>query len=146
MKKIELEDMMADVKKNVSEQKEVRTVALEDLMADTVLWFCENLAELGCPKNAESDMWFREISPKERSKIMGKLLDIMERDTKRFEEENKEEKPFCPKCDRSKMKKGKGKVKTLIGCKDLTKKQWEDGFTVDKDQKFSQKNCPELKN
>lgn len=136
-------------------EKEIRTVALEDLMAGVVLGFCENLAELGCPKEEKnSDMWFRYMSPKERSKIMGKLLDIMERDEKRFASVNlsddtknwnkacldyADDKYFCPKCSKKKMKKDE-----LIGCKDLTKKQWEDGFTVDKDKKFSQKNCPKI--
>jgi hypothetical protein len=66
----------------------MKTIALEGLIADTILWFCENLAELGCPKNEkESDLWYRYLSPKEQSKVASKLLDIIERDSKRFEKD-----------------------------------------------------------
>ena len=40
----------------------MKTIELENLAADTILYFCENLAELGCPRDAEPDMWFRELS------------------------------------------------------------------------------------
>lgn len=56
------------------------TVEIEDLMAETILSFCENSAELGCPKDKEVDMWFRELTPEERRDVMDKLLDIEDRD------------------------------------------------------------------
>ena len=61
----------------------MKTVALEQIVADVILSFCENLAELGCPKSAEPDMWFRELSNEERFKIADKLIAIEER----YEEE-----------------------------------------------------------
>lgn len=65
----------------------MKTVALEDLVAETILYFCENLAELGCPqKEKNPDMWFRYLSPKEQRKVAEKLIDIIERGAKRFEE------------------------------------------------------------
>ena len=57
----------------------MKTIAMENLVADTILYFCENLAELGCPKDAEPDMWFRELSGEERYKVGEKLLEIIER-------------------------------------------------------------------
>jgi len=59
--------------------KEYKTVELEDLVTLTILAFCENLAELGCPKDVqESDMWFRNLSQKDQRKVSEKLLDIIE--------------------------------------------------------------------
>jgi len=66
----------------------MKTVAIEDLMAETILNFCENAAELGCPKDKEVDMWFRYLEPKDQRKVADKLLNIIERDTKRFSDEN----------------------------------------------------------
>ena len=57
----------------------MKTVALEGLMLDVIVSFCENAAELGCPKNQEVDMWIREMEIKKALKVMEKLLDIMER-------------------------------------------------------------------
>jgi hypothetical protein len=57
----------------------MKTVAIEDLYIGTVLTFCENLAELGCPKEAEPDMWFRELSYEEQCKVADKMLEIEER-------------------------------------------------------------------
>jgi len=62
----------------------MKKIALEELVASTILNFCENAAELGCPKDKEVDMWFRYLSPEEQVKVGGKLLDIIERDSKRF--------------------------------------------------------------
>lgn len=156
----------------------MKTVALEAITADAILWFCENAAELGCPKKKEVDMWYRYLSPKEQFKVAEKLLDIIDRDTKRFEEKKndkvesckvkdkcsyytgkgnnfyrcrdyffctkKDQKkdepiPFCPKCNKKKVKTG-----VLVGCKSLTKEQWESGLNIDSDKMFSQKNCPLL--
>jgi len=66
--------------------EERNVVELEDLIAETVLLFCENLAELGCPKHKEADMWFRELSDGERYYVAGKMLDIEDRNAKRFED------------------------------------------------------------
>jgi hypothetical protein len=64
----------------------MKEIAIEDLMADTILQFCENAAELGCPRDKEVDVWFREIEHPEQHKVCGKLLDIMERNRKKYEE------------------------------------------------------------
>ncbi len=56
----------------------MRTVAIEDIMADTIVSFCENAAQLGCPMHKDVDMWFRELSREERYEVMGKLIDIKE--------------------------------------------------------------------
>lgn len=55
------------------------SIALEDLMLDVIVSFCENAAELGCPRNKEVDMWIREMDAKKAFKVMGKLLDIMDK-------------------------------------------------------------------
>ena len=57
----------------------MKTVSLESLVVGTVLTFCENLAELGCPRDAEPDMWFRELDPEEQIKVADKMLEIEER-------------------------------------------------------------------
>jgi len=52
----------------------------EAIISDAILTFCENLAELGCPRYApDSDMWFRELSKKDRQKVIRKLIKIMDR-------------------------------------------------------------------
>jgi len=65
-------------------KKEITTIAIESLVAETILSFCENLAELGCPIKSEPDMWFRYLSPEEQFEVAEKLLFITERDSKRF--------------------------------------------------------------
>ncbi len=57
----------------------MKTVALEDMYIGTILTFCENLAELGCPKEAEPDMWFRELPYDEQVVIVHKMFEIEER-------------------------------------------------------------------
>lgn len=64
----------------------MKTIALEDIMAETIVSFCENAAELGCPRDQDVDMWFRNLTPDERYEIMDKLLEIQERGIN-FEEE-----------------------------------------------------------
>ena len=61
----------------------MKTVAVEDLVASTILTFCENAAELGCPKKKDVDMWFRELSYDEAFKVAKKIMDIQERDMKK---------------------------------------------------------------
>lgn len=75
----------------------MKTVELEDLYIATILTFCENAAELGCPKDKEVDMWFRELSYEEQYKIAQKMFDIEERNIKMYEKDeldrtNKKEK------------------------------------------------------
>ena len=60
----------------------MKTVKIEDLIISTILTFCENAAELGCPKDKEVDMWFRELSYEEASKVADKMIEIEERNIK----------------------------------------------------------------
>lgn len=69
----------------------MKTVAVEDLVASTILTFCENAAELGCPKNRDVDMWFRELSEEDMFKVGDKLLRIQERDMLMYEDEYEDE-------------------------------------------------------
>jgi hypothetical protein len=64
----------------------MKTIELEELVAGVILDFCENLAELGCPKKDEPDMWYRNLSWDEQKKVADKLMTIVERDAKRLEE------------------------------------------------------------
>jgi len=57
----------------------MKTIALEDMMIECILTFCENAAELGCPRDKEVDMWFRELSHKDARKVTEKMLEIIER-------------------------------------------------------------------
>jgi len=69
-------------------KNKVNTIELSALVADTILSFCENLAELGCPREEkEPDMWFRNMSTKKQQEVAEKLIDIVERDINRFKEE-----------------------------------------------------------
>ena len=70
----------------------MKKIALESLVADTILRFCENAAELGCPRDKDVDMWFRYLPPKEQIKVSSHLIDIIERDTIRFEKPTKRKK------------------------------------------------------
>ena len=65
----------------------MKTVAIEDLIVSTILTFCENAAELGCPRDKEVDMWFRELPYEEQYKVADKMSEIEERD----DQINKEE-------------------------------------------------------
>ena len=67
----------------------MKTIELEEIVASTILDFCENLAELGCPRKSEPDMWYRNLSWDEQKKVADKLMTIVERDAKRFEEKPK---------------------------------------------------------
>jgi hypothetical protein len=58
------------------------TVKLEDLYIGTVLTFCENAAELGCPKDKEVDMWFRELPYEKQYKVAEKMIEIEDRYSK----------------------------------------------------------------
>lgn len=51
----------------------------EAIVREFVLAFCENAAELGCPRDKEVDMWFRILSGSGQRKVMNKLLKIMDR-------------------------------------------------------------------
>jgi len=63
----------------------MQTVSLESLYVGTILTFCENLAELGCPRDAEPDMWFRYLSDEDRLKVAEKMMDIEERNMENTE-------------------------------------------------------------
>jgi hypothetical protein len=81
----------------------MKTVALEDLVTDTILSFCENAAELGCGKNEkEVDMWFRYLSPEQQRKVSEKLLDIMERNVKVAKKESEK---VCKEIHKETVKK-----------------------------------------
>lgn len=58
----------------------MKTVAIEDLMISVILSFCENAAELGCPRNKDVDMWFRELSYEDAVNVVNKIIEIQERD------------------------------------------------------------------
>ena len=68
----------------------MKTIALEDIMGDTILSFLENVEELGCPHDEYIDMWFRNRTNEEREDIMDKLLEIQERQLQEEEEDGKE--------------------------------------------------------
>ena len=50
---------------------------IEKIIAKIVLTFCENAAELGCPKEKEVDMWFRELETKEQYKVSKKISKML---------------------------------------------------------------------
>ena len=58
----------------------MKTVAVEDLVIATILTFCENAAELGCPKDKAVDMWFRELSYDEGVEVAYKIIEISKRE------------------------------------------------------------------
>jgi hypothetical protein len=67
------------------------SVAIEDIMLANILAFCENAAELGCPPRAEVDMWIRNLADRDLKaarKVMGKLLDIMDKEYEKNEKSN----------------------------------------------------------
>ena len=55
---------------------------LNKIVAEVVLRFCENLAELGMPQDYEDgcDMWFRYLSEEDQTKIGEKIVSIIERE------------------------------------------------------------------
>ena len=69
------------------ESKSIKTIALEDIYIGTILTFCENAAELGCPKDKDVDMWFRELSYEEQVKVTEKMFDIEERNAIMYKDE-----------------------------------------------------------
>lgn len=59
-----------------------KKVETEDIMLWAIINFCENAAELGCPRNEEVDMWIRNLADRDFNaarKVMSKLLKIMKR-------------------------------------------------------------------
>lgn len=48
----------------------------EDIRIRHILTWCENLAELGCPREAEPDMWFRELEYEGQVKVVRKMAEI----------------------------------------------------------------------
>lgn len=75
----------------------MNTVAVEDLMSECIVSWCENLAELGCPRDQSPDMWFRYLSEEQRRVVMDKLLDIIERDYENHKAA-KNDNPVYPVC------------------------------------------------
>lgn len=63
----------------ISNRVNMKKIPVEDLMLWVIVSFCENAAELGCPRNKEVDMWIRELADdsKKARKVMTKLLKIM---------------------------------------------------------------------
>jgi len=60
----------------------MKNVAIEDIWISSILGFCENAAELGCPRDKNVDLWFRELEYADQYKVAEKFFDIMERDAK----------------------------------------------------------------
>jgi len=67
----------------------MKTIAIEDLIVSTILTFCENAAELGCPRDREVDMWFRALSSEDQNKVASKMIEIEERYAKLEAKEDK---------------------------------------------------------
>jgi len=88
MKEYEVNEKSDDIYEMRSRCSKPLEVALEDLLGYAFLVFFENLAELGCPKEKEVDMWYRELSYDEVISLMGKFLEIEKRDRERFSVEN----------------------------------------------------------
>ena len=57
----------------------MKTIDIEDLMTECILTFCENAAELGCPRDKEVDMWFRYLPYEEQYRVVEKMMEIEER-------------------------------------------------------------------
>ena len=60
--------------------KDANKIELSELMLFCVVGFCENAAQLGCPRDKDVDMWVRELPVKKALKVMDKLLTIIEKD------------------------------------------------------------------
>lgn len=60
----------------------MNTVALEELVAGTILCFCQNAAKFGCPPDQKVDVWFRSLSYSEMLKVADKLIGIIDEQSK----------------------------------------------------------------
>ena len=69
------------LEKSIEKLKAEKTVALEDSYIGIILTFCENAAELGCPRDKEVDMWFRELPSEEQYTVVQKMMEIEERNS-----------------------------------------------------------------
>ena len=67
----------------------MKTVELENIYIGTILTFCENAAELGCPRDKEVGMWFRELPYDKQYKVVQKMIEIEERVEKMWKEDEK---------------------------------------------------------
>jgi hypothetical protein len=65
-----------------SNKSKLPEIELTHFMAGVIEIFCENLAELGCEKDAEPDMWYRYLSDKQKLKVMKKMVKIIEKNYK----------------------------------------------------------------
>jgi len=60
--------------------KKMKKKMIKNIVNEVVLTFCENLAELGCPKDEpDVDMWFRYLSSKDQLKVSKKIMKIIKR-------------------------------------------------------------------
>jgi len=57
-------------------EKQFANAELEKTLKD-ILSFCENLAELGCPRHEDADMWFRELTKHGQLEVVEHLKEIM---------------------------------------------------------------------
>jgi hypothetical protein len=56
-----------------------KRTTVESHVADMVLTFCENAAELGCPRDKDVDMWFRELPKGKMKEVAKKIIAIQKR-------------------------------------------------------------------
>ena len=60
--------------------KKMKKKMIKKIVNEVVLTFCENLAELGCPKDEpDADMLFRYLSIKGQLRVSKKIMKIMKR-------------------------------------------------------------------
>jgi len=71
----------------------MNTVDIEDLVGCVILNFLENTTELGCSKDEKVDVWFKNLNLEEIRSVAEKLLDIIEKNAKKFQKEDNEK---CP--------------------------------------------------
>ena len=85
----EFNAMLEYGKKNITDQElvnfAVRDIVIKQVKrmevtgkADTVERIMENAAELGCPKDVEVDMWFRELTKMEQCDIVLHMEEIVD--------------------------------------------------------------------
>ena len=82
------------MKTKIEKPKVLNSVELSEIVTCVILDFCENLAELGYRPDVDKhgcsdspDMWFRYLPFKKQLAVGEKLMDIMERDYKRFKDD-----------------------------------------------------------
>jgi hypothetical protein len=63
--------------------EKMKKTAANGIVVDAVLTFCENAAELGCPRGKDVDMWFRELSKGKMREVAKKIIAIQKRKIER---------------------------------------------------------------